>query len=260
MYARRDIVSANAATHVMFRCHDRNFFLKPKEIKSKLLGLLAKYKSKYRIQIFDFIILDNHVHLYLRSPNAECLGSFMRTVESQLARFINKFFDRDSQALRERYKSPVVSGFKYSYQLIQYIYLNLFKVNGTRPDDYYFCSAYWRKRKPHKLIEEPKTDKELTNNLLAKLLDDYDEPDLAELSKKRGFLNKLIDQAIKKLKEITGSAAFTSAHTINDPHVVAFRAEQLSSRQRERGPSILDVGMVAFGGSPERRFDKKKQD
>ena len=37
----------------------------------------------------------------------------MRTVNSQLARFINKFFDRDSQAIRERFKSPEITSDDY---------------------------------------------------------------------------------------------------------------------------------------------------
>ncbi len=258
MYARRDIIAPLDATHVFFRCHDRNYFLGPRVIKQQLLLLLAKYKDKYRVKIFDFCILDNHVHLYVRAPNAECLGWFMRTVESLLARAINKHFKRDSQALRERYKSRVVIGARHTYKLIQYIYMNRYKVSKKRPEDDYFCSAHWRLHKPHKIIEFPNSAKESENNLLANLLDDYDEPGFAKEAEKDDFLRTLINSAIEVVDEILDDEIFKSAHTIGDQHTVNFRDEILRSLQRGRGPPILDVGMVAFGGSPEHRHRKEE--
>ena len=121
MYARRILIANNALVHVTFRCHNRQFFLEPSLIKERLLLLLATYKDRYRIKIFDFSIMDNHVHLFLTAATAECLGDFMRTVNSQLARHINSQFKRDSQAIRDRYKSPQVSTFAYAYKLIQYM-------------------------------------------------------------------------------------------------------------------------------------------
>jgi REP element-mobilizing transposase RayT len=107
--------------HILFRCHDRNHFLQPLEVKRFALSLLARYKYRYGVKIFDFCIMDKHVHLSLSAPTADALGNFMRTVESQLARFMNKFFNCDSQALKERYKSIVVVGVEYTSKLTQYI-------------------------------------------------------------------------------------------------------------------------------------------
>ncbi|MBP6218389.1 MAG: transposase [Oligoflexales bacterium] len=107
--------------------------------------LWAKYKNRYSIKIFDFIIMDNHIHMLVQTTRAEHLGHFMRTVNSQLARHINKFFDRDSQAIREIYKSPMITNVRYVQNVQQYIWLNRYKVNKTRPDQDPFCSVSWRR-------------------------------------------------------------------------------------------------------------------
>ena len=48
--------------------------------------------------------MNNHIHLLVESPNTEALGNFMCT------------FKKDSQAIRERYKSPLLTDAKYFKQ------------------------------------------------------------------------------------------------------------------------------------------------
>jgi hypothetical protein len=136
--------------------------------------------------------------------------------------------------------------------------MNRYKVSKIRPEDDYFCSAYWRQQKPHKIIECPSNDGEEENNLLANLLDEYDEPGFGEESKDPNFLTELINSAIKALEDILKNPVFESSHTIADELIVKFREQLLRSLRRDRGPPILDVGMVAFGGSPEHRHNKEE--
>ena len=91
MIPRSQIIENETYAHVIFRCHNRDFLLKPKEIKTALLNLWAKYKDKYEIKILDFIIMDNHAHLIVFVPDADHLANFMRTVNSQLARIVNNY-------------------------------------------------------------------------------------------------------------------------------------------------------------------------
>ncbi len=106
-------------------------------------------------------------------PDAYAVGNFMRTVNSRLALAINKYFGRDSQAIRERYKSKIVTGPKYCLELIRYIYANRYKIGGVKPHFDRYCSAYWRMFKPYKIITNPVNEEDQENNRLAMLLDDY---------------------------------------------------------------------------------------
>jgi REP element-mobilizing transposase RayT len=235
----------DSMSHVMFRCHDRNMFLKSDELKKNLLVLLAKYKQLYGIKIYEFILMDNHVHLFLHSPTASKLGHFMRTVLSQSARTINLSLQRDSQVYRERFKSKLVSSARYAVELVKYIYANRYVVDGKLPQFDFFCSAHWRIEQPYKRIENPTSKQDHTHNTLSKLLDDYPDGCLVEKMSCKDYLRGLVSQVLSNAKEQMESAFFRSKHTIGDKYVVAYRQELLDAYRRDRGPPILGVGTTA---------------
>jgi len=231
MYPRRLIIADRSYAHVFFRCHNKSQLFKPKEIKMLLLVLWARYKDKYRIKIFDFIIMDNHAHLIVQAESAEHLGHFMRTVNSQLALAINSYFNRDSQAIRERYKSPVITNARYLVKVIEYIWFNRYKVSRLRPDRDMFCSASWRLNpKMINLI----TDKAEERDLLRSLLDSYKHLPIS-VGPVRAFVRKVILEALSSLGTLD-SAVYENSHTIGDRLDVGFRAELLSAFRRESIP------------------------
>ncbi|MFK7828031.1 MAG: transposase [Oligoflexales bacterium] len=232
MYPRRLIIQDSSFTHVFFRCHNRQFLLKPKEIKEYLLSLGAKFKKKYGILIYDFIIMDNHAHLLLKVPNQFSLSNFMRTVNSLLARFINNYFKRDSQAIRERFKSPIVSTESYFLQLMPYIWLNRFKVDGTKPNSDLYCSACWRIN-PACLAKIAINEEEY--KLFAQLLDTYESANINPGKSVKRFVLNLLNAAMSKISMLK-KEIFENSHTIGDVLAISFRAELLAAFRRETVP------------------------
>ena len=229
MYPRRLILANSSYSHVFFRCHDRKFFLKPPVIKNFLLYLLSKYKRKHGIKIYEFNIMDNHVHLLIHSDSTEQLGNFMRTVNSQLARRINQHFKRDSQAIRERYKSPMVSRGVYLSNLMNYIWLNKYKVEKSKiPQKDPYCSLSWRLGNilPGSLFH---TNEE--RKLVNRLLDPIDDlPIEKPLNRKidKSFLVKMISGAMERTSQLL-EKVFECSHTIGDSEAVKYRGELLSA-------------------------------
>ncbi len=224
MYPRRLIIPNNSYAHVISRCHNKAMLLAPKEIKVALLLLWAKYKNKYDIKIFDFIIMDNHIHMLVQAKSSEHLGHFMRTVNSQLARHINNFFDRDSQAIRERYKSPMITNVRYIQNVQQYIWLNRYKVNKTRPDQDPFCSVSWRLAFSEVSTHFGRSEKEA--RLLSNLLNPYKQiPGYEEVQEKK-YVRDLLNAALSKIFEF-GRQIFENHHTIGDKTDTDFRRNLL---------------------------------
>ena len=231
MYPRRLILNNNAYSHVFFRCHNKNHFLKPGEIKRYFLWLLSKYKLKYGIKIYEFIIMDNHVHLLIKSECTSKLGDFMRVVNSQLARKINQYFERDSQAIRERYKSPCVSHHGYMLNLMKYIWFNRLRVDkASNPKQDIYCSLSWRlgNTNPQSMYEAQE-DKEM----IAGLLDPIDELPLELTDTSQSFISKMVSVAIKALSSLA-QKVFEHSHTIGDLQAVKFRGEALSAFSRQK--------------------------
>jgi REP element-mobilizing transposase RayT len=211
-------------------------FFKDVAVKTFLLFLWAKYKNQYGVKIFDFIIMDNHAHLLIKAESVEGLGHFMRNVNSQLARFINKVYNRDSQAIRERYKSPVITTTHYFKKVRSYIWLNRYRVDkSSDPLKDLFCSASWHVLdNPAKLIGFK--DKQL--NLFVNFLEaPPDAPTSPERSVVRKFFRDLYTAAMSVIEKLE-SLVLCHGHTIGDKEVVDFRGEVLSSPRRERVPWV----------------------
>lgn len=236
MKARRDTVPDNSSLHVFFRCNNQQFFLEPECLKQKLLKLMARYKQRYGVKIFDFCIMDNHVHLFVWTPAASNLGRFVQAVLSQEAKAINDHFNRDSQAFRSRYKSPVVASQRYGLCLIKYIYGNRVKVGGLPPDKDPYCSAKWRLERPFQMIENPKDEAEVENNQLAQLIDDYVDEDILRFSKRPDFLRRMIEAAIRDAQAQRDFGLFRCPYTIGTLPMIAARKKEILLLQKSRAP------------------------
>ena len=231
MYARRNILQNRSYSHVFFRCHNRQHFLKDEEVKKHLLFLWAKNKDKYKVQILEFIIMDNHAHLILYVENVEYLGHFMRTVNSQLARYINSRENRDSQAIRERYKSPLITNERYLRQTMQYVWLNRYKVNKQNPANDPYCSVTWRLGGN---VINYLAERDEEKAPLRKLLDPYPQFD-CKASTFRKFIRDLLNEALSKAQFLL-SSVFENGHTIGDERDVIFRGILLDAFCREYVP------------------------
>jgi REP element-mobilizing transposase RayT len=242
MNARKQILKPNSFCHAFFRCHNQQKLFEPTEVKVFLLKLWAKYREKYFIDILEFIIMDNHAHMILKIKDVENLGNFMRTANSQLARFINSHFGRDSQAIRDRFKSPMITTESYLYSSMQYVWLNRYKVGGVRPEYDRFCSASWRIN-PKISSSFGITDKEkkMFSTLLSPssvLPIKLDRPIIR-------FVLDLINDGISKIKNLCDKI-FKHNHTIGDPNVIDIRRKEISSankhnRLKKRAPPLIET-------------------
>lgn len=232
MYPRRIIIPNRSLTHLYFRCHNQSFLFEDPEVKKHIIKLWAKYKTRYGMRIFDFNIMDNHAHLVARAENADYLGDFMRTVNFQIARFINKRLKRDSQVLRERYKSKVVCDQSYFLSLIDYVWVNRYDVDRrAKPEKDPFCSAAWRLNAD--LTERFSNDeKELV--LLNNLLDPYEAAGIDTKGNVEKFVTDRLNAVKSKMKEFPKLKDMMTAcaHTLGDKLAVAFRTELISAYRR----------------------------
>ena len=241
---RRKILPNGSLSHLVFRCHNRQRLLQDDAVKIFLLLLWAKYRIEYGIKILEFSILDNHVHLQVRAHSTEALGHFMRNVNSQLARFVNKLLDRDSQVIRERYKSPLITSDAYAFQTMQYIWLNRLKAMHRNPRFDPFCSLSWRLNP--EVIKTFQVGEE-GENLLRHLLSTEDRLYSKNVRK---FCLDLFNAAMSKA-ELFEVAVFDHSHTIGDFVAVEARASILNAFRIEKNPWPASVSALLNLDRPE---------
>jgi len=117
----------------------QNIFLHNKH-REFFLSLLNDVTEIYSIEIHAYCLMNNHYHLLAKTPLAN-LSKAMRHLNSVYTRHFNKSEKRDGSLFRGRYKSIVVSGFKYLLDVSRYIHLNPVKANIIKkPEKYYWSS------------------------------------------------------------------------------------------------------------------------
>lgn len=86
------------------------FLLKPsEELKSIVIGVLARAQGLYSVEIHAFVFLSNHYHLLLSVESALRLSRFMNYVNSNLAREAGRLHGWHAKFWGRRYQAIVVS-------------------------------------------------------------------------------------------------------------------------------------------------------
>ena len=257
MEARKIIIQGREITHVFSRCHDQNFFFQDDFIKVKILRLFAKYRGKYGIKIFEFILMDNHYHFIIETPNSECLSNFMRTVNSQIALAVNDYHNRDSQALRERFKSPIIRGRKYLYKVMSYIWLNRVEVDKKHdPTKDRFNSLSWRLNGKAPILVDNEEEQELLDHLLS----DYDQMYIEFPNDKLQLIRSLFIQAMQEIGRNVRAVMdpfFENYHTIASQVEFEYRQEVVNAFRRTKSPPGYTC--MPNASSPLKAEEKKER-
>lgn len=206
--------------------------MKDDVIKNFLIYLWAKYKKRYHIDIIEFIVMDNHSHLICKTRDVYELGNFMRTVNSQLARRINQHYNRDSQAIRERYKSPQIASGGYLFTCAKYIILNRHEVNGSDPSKDPYCSMSWRLNPD---LAARFAGCEEDRPMFEELLDH--DPGLypGNAKKVRQAARDLLNAALGQRSSLSEDDLIFG-HTIGSPAQIEKRTDEINRLRKERAP------------------------
>ena len=162
--ARRDILYNDCMAHVTFKCHNSEFYFHSDAVKDEIIKIVAKCKKQYRIPIYDWVFMSNHLHYLVYVEEVERFSDFMRSANSQIAKFINQVFQKTGSAIQDRYRSPVIEDEAYAINTVGYIWLNPVRANMLKIEDaheYRYCSLFYRYRglkdpisDPYKSLEE----------------------------------------------------------------------------------------------------------
>ncbi|SMF85271.1 transposase [Pseudobacteriovorax antillogorgiicola] len=147
--ARQDIVKPSSLLHVTFRCHNREFYFHSPEMKKRVYQILLKYRETFNVHIFDWVIMSNHVHLLVYSPDRETLSRYLHSTNLAIAKVINQAFKRRGQAIEDRFKSPVIEDESYALNTVGYIWLNPVRAKLVDPQNaqnYRYSSLFFKWR------------------------------------------------------------------------------------------------------------------
>lgn len=118
---------------------------------------LKKYKDKYEVKIYHYVLMPNHVHIILQA-NPRPLISFMHGSGLSYAQWFQKKYSRIGHFWQDRYKSYIIEQETYLLKCGRYIELNPVRAKiVVKPENYEYSSYnfYAFGKKSDLLISNP---------------------------------------------------------------------------------------------------------
>jgi len=149
--------SQEAMYHVMSRSISEVSLFQCDEDKAYYITLLKRYKEKYYCKIYCYILMDNHVHIFINPCGAD-ISSFMLCLNTAYVTYFNKKYKRHGHLFQGRFASTIVDNDMYSLKLSAYIHNNAKDLPGYngKEESYAYSSygVYTGYRKDlHKIID-----------------------------------------------------------------------------------------------------------
>jgi hypothetical protein len=106
----RFIPENGSLVEVTVRTFQSCFLLRPSLTLNKLIaGVLGRAQDKYPVLCHAAVFLSTHFHLLLTVDNAERLADFMEYVNTNIAREVNRLYNRKGSVFGHRYHAILVS-------------------------------------------------------------------------------------------------------------------------------------------------------
>jgi putative transposase len=126
--------------HVTSRGWERRLVVRDDRDRQRWLGLLDRVATRCVWRVFAWVLMGNHFHLYLRTPQAN-LSAGMHDLNSGYASGFNRRHHRCGALFQGRFKAVLVEDDSHALELTRYIHLNPVRARIVdRPEEYGWSS------------------------------------------------------------------------------------------------------------------------
>ena len=109
--------------HVMNRGRRREkIFASPKDYEMFIV-VLQEAVEMWNLKVAAYCLMPNHYHLLLHTPDGN-ISRCMRHINGVYTQRYNRWYKKDGQLFRGRYKTAVVDGDNYLLEVLRYIHRN----------------------------------------------------------------------------------------------------------------------------------------
>lgn len=129
-----------ALYHITSRGTERKKIYLDDRDRIAFLEILKDYHERYGIFIHSYMLMDNHYHLILETPDGNLL-KVMHGINSRYTGYINRRYNRVGHLFQGRYKAILVDKDTYLLELSRYVHLNPVRAKIVdKPKDYKWSS------------------------------------------------------------------------------------------------------------------------
>lgn len=170
------ILCPNMHYHVIMRGNNKEKIFIDDNDRNKFLEILVKFRDKFNVKIYAYVLMDNHIHLFIKTINPN-LSKVMKMINWSYAIYFNRKYNRTGHLFESRFTAKTVIDEKYFWTVVKYIHLNPVKANIVKDISEYKWSSH--------------------NSYLKK-----DDSILNGMKELFNILDENVDKAIKKYKNL----------------------------------------------------------
>lgn len=133
-----------SSCHITARGNHRNDIFKDDEDFQYYLTLLEEalhYFEYYGYEIICYCLMDNHVHILLKTKDKPP-GQFIGRVNAIYAKYFNKKYNYIGHLFQDRYHPEFIDSDEQMLEVSRYIHLNPVKANMVEKPEEYKWSSY----------------------------------------------------------------------------------------------------------------------
>ena len=114
---------AHAVHHVTLRCNNREFLFAVPSFEL-FVDILQQARKKFEIALFNYCLMTNHVHLFLKVGRDDTLSRMMHWISTSFSKKFNKLRGRHGHLWEGRFRSTIVEDTTYFWRCMAYVDLN----------------------------------------------------------------------------------------------------------------------------------------
>ncbi len=116
--------------HITHRCHKKEFLLKFVRVRKRWIQCLFKAKKRYGLDILNYTLTSNHIHLLVVDGEREVIPKSLQLVAGKTAQEFNRRKERKGAFWEDRYHATAIETGEHFLRCLDYIDLNMVR-NGV---------------------------------------------------------------------------------------------------------------------------------
>ena len=140
------IVLPHMPHHVRQRGHNKQTVFFDGGDCETYLRVLRKWTGEFRVKIYGYCLMTNHVHLLLDpGSDVQSLAKVMKRVAGKYTRYFNRLYHRSGTLWESRFKSSPIQTEEYLLACCRYVDLNPVSAGMVRQPGEYRWSSFRQK-------------------------------------------------------------------------------------------------------------------
>ena len=128
--------------HVISRGNNREWVFNEREDFEKYLEICRRYKEKFGFKLCHWVLMSNHVHLVMETPEESSLSKIMQGINLAYTIWFNRENSKVGHLWQDRFKSALVEKDNYLLECGRYVERNPLRARLVKDPKEYRWSSY----------------------------------------------------------------------------------------------------------------------